>query len=64
MDDKIAMGCALGGNCASGGGDGDGFGSDIDCDDTDPSINPEAPELCDGLDNDCNGIVDGDCKLP
>ena len=29
-----------------------------DCDDMDPDINPSAEEICDGLDNDCNGVVD------
>lgn len=29
-----------------------------DCDDGNISIHPGAPELCDGRDNDCNGIVD------
>ena len=29
-----------------------------DCNDTDPSIHPQASEFCDGIDNDCNGNVD------
>ena len=29
-----------------------------DCDDEDPEVNPEAPEMCDGLDNDCDGQTD------
>lgn len=29
-----------------------------DCDLTDPTVNPDAPERCDDIDNDCNGIVD------
>ena len=36
-----------------------GFSTDnLDCDDTNPNIYTNAPELCDGLDNDCNGMVD------
>ncbi|MCB9674515.1 MAG: putative metal-binding motif-containing protein [Alphaproteobacteria bacterium] len=29
-----------------------------DCDDTDDTVNPGAPEICDGLDNDCDGGAD------
>ena len=31
-----------------------------DCDDRRPVVNPTAPELCDGFDNDCDGAVDDD----
>ena len=30
----------------------------LDCDDASPAIYTGAPELCDGLDNDCNGETD------
>jgi predicted outer membrane repeat protein len=38
--------------------DGDGFTDDEDCDDTDTDINPDAEEVFDGEDNDCDGYVD------
>jgi len=34
--------------------------SSTDCDDTDAAINPAAFEVCDGVDNDCDGLTDSD----
>jgi formylglycine-generating enzyme required for sulfatase activity len=32
----------------------------LDCDDGDPATHPGVPELCDGQDNDCDGVVPAD----
>ncbi len=43
--------------------DGDGFYSDVDCDDTNADINPNATELCNGIDDDCDDLTDEDFNL-
>lgn len=43
--------------------DGDGFcATEGDCNDSNAAINPGATEVCDGVDNDCDGTIDEGCS--
>ena len=75
IDEVDALGCTL--RFADGDGDGygdaatgacrcpsdlsPGVASAGDCDDLKPGVNPSAEEICDGLDNDCDEVVDEGC---
>ena len=64
-DGQIDEGCS-GGTCTD--NDADGYGDpasadctypELDCDDVLAGVNPGASEICnDGIDNDCNGLID------
>ncbi len=43
--------------------DGDGKSGGRDCDDTDPTVFRDAQEVCDGKDNDCDGLIDEDVAI-
>lgn len=40
--------------------DNDGFIAQEDCNDQDAAIHPNATELCDEIDNDCDGLIDSE----
>ncbi len=40
--------------------DEDGFPASVDCNDEDASIHPDADEVCDGVDNNCDAVTDVD----
>lgn len=39
-------------------GDIDGYNSDVDCDDHNEAVHPDATEVCNGIDDNCDGVID------
>ena len=55
--DGKAQNCSSDTACAMD-ADKDGYNFDVDCDDNDPARHPFAAEVCNGADDDCDGLVD------
>ena len=49
-------------NLTEGDFDSDGYTENVDCDDNNLNINPGAQELCDSVDNNCDGQIDEEVK--
>lgn len=59
-NDGIGNACDFcNGNNTTGDADNDGYCADVDCNDAEPNTNPNPnSEICDGMDNDCDGFID------
>jgi MYXO-CTERM domain-containing protein len=61
-DDVAGIAALYGEPCEDADGDGV-LGCEGDCDDDDPRVYPGSGETCDGADDDCDGVVDGDEEI-
>ncbi len=63
---QVDGGNADGVACIDGDGDdyGEGCAAGADCDDTNPGINPGMGESCDGVDENCDDMIDNGCECP
>ena len=46
--------------CGSSDEDGDGFAADVDCDDSNAAVHPDADERCNAIDDNCDAEIDND----
>jgi len=70
LDDVVVSGCSIP-TCTD--NDSDGYGNpassvcshpELDCIDSNAAVNPGATEVCDGVDNDCDGQIDESLTPP
>ena len=57
-DDQLQVRVTVSGTAGPVDADGDGHNSSVDCDDSDPTVYPGAPDACDGFDQNCDGVDD------
>jgi hypothetical protein len=57
------FGCGSCGNGSNVDQDKDGYTADVDCNDLSATINPGAEEICDFIDNDCDGLIDDEDEV-
>lgn len=55
--DGVAQGCSADIPCTND-ADGDGYTATYDCDDGNANVHPWATESCNGVDDDCDGLID------
>jgi hypothetical protein len=48
----------VGNLCEDSDRDGDGYPASVDCNDQNPAVHPGALEVCNGVDDNCNGAID------
>jgi hypothetical protein len=56
----LLLSCGSSDKYLSADSDGDGYSVSTDCDDGDSSVHPNAVEICNGLDDNCDGLIDDD----